>query len=265
MSIEKTLTEADLKLKTPAELDPEQKKAWEAAYGPRNEAFRKAKLSGKDLVRWKYQRYIKDYLRCVASVDDGVGAVLDYVDASGLAGNTVVIYASDQGFYLGEHGWFDKRWAYEESLHTPLIVRWPGVTRPGTENRDLVSNLDFAETFLEIAGEPVPPGMQGRSLVPLLRGETPADWRTSFYYRYDEYPVPHRVRPHEAVRTARYKLIHFDRGDWELFDLETDPRELTSRYDDPSYAAVVKDLKAELSRLRAAYKVPESLGRPSAP
>jgi arylsulfatase A-like enzyme len=265
MTIASTMTEGDLKLTTPTDLDADQKKVWEAAYGPRNEAFRRAKLAGKDLVRWKFQRYIKDYLRCVSSVDDSVGAVLDYLDTAGLAANTVVVYASDQGFYLGEHGWFDKRWAYEESLHTPLIVRWPGVTKPRSHNADLVSNLDLAETFLDVAGAPIPPTMQGRSLVPLLHGKTPADWRSSFYYRYEEYPVPHRIRPHEAVRTARYKLIHFDRGDWELFDLETDPRELTSRYEDPAFAAIVKELKAELTRLRALYKVPATVGAASAP
>jgi len=257
MTIARTMTPGDLKLETPRGLNPDQRKAWEAAYGPRNEAFRKADPKGADLVRWKYQRYIKDYLRCVSSVDDGVGEVLAYLDRSGLAKNTVVVYSSDQGFYLGEHGWFDKRWAYEESLHTPLIVRWPGVTRPGGENADLVSNLDFAETFLEIAGVPVPPAMQGRSLVPLLRGQTPADWRRSFYYHYYEYPVPHRVRPHEAVRTRTHKLIHFyDQNLWELYDLEADPRELKSRYADPSSAGVVKGLKEELQRLRALYNVP---------
>jgi arylsulfatase A-like enzyme len=257
MTIAKTMNDLDLKLKTPPDLDAEQRKVWESAYGPRNEAFRKAKLTGKDLVRWKYQRYIKDYLRCVSSVDDNVGRLLDYLDASGLAANTLVVYASDQGFYLGEHGWFDKRWAYEESLHTPLIVRWPGVARAGVRNDDLVSTLDLAETFLDAAGRPIPPEMQGRSLAPLIRGETPADWRTSFYYRYYEYPAVHSVRTHEAVRTKRYKLIHFFEPEgWELFDLESDPRELTSRHDDPAYANVVRDLKAELGRLRAANRVP---------
>jgi arylsulfatase A-like enzyme len=256
MSIARTLTKGDLKLVTPRDLDPEQKKVWEAHYGPRNEAFEKANLTGDDLIRWKYQRYAKDYLRCISSVDDSVGKLLDYLDASGLAKNTMVVFASDQGFYVGEHGWFDKRWAYEESLHMPLIVRWPGVTRPGSVNDDLTSNLDFAQTFLDAAGAPASEAMQGRSLVPLLKGDTPADWRTSFYYRYYEYPAPHRVRPHEAVRTRTHKLIRFDTGEWELFDLKADPLELTSRYGDPAYAEVVRDLKAELDRLRSAYKVP---------
>jgi arylsulfatase A-like enzyme len=259
MSIARTMNEQDLKLVTPNDLDEDQRKVWEAAYVPRNEAFRRLDPKGDDLVRWKYQRYIKDYLRCVSSVDDSVGKLLSYLDASGLAENTVVIYASDQGFYLGEHGWFDKRWMYEESLHTPLLVRWPGVTKPGSINTNLVSNLDFAETFLEIAGQPIPPAMQGRSFMPLLKGETPSDWRTSFYYHYYEYPVPHRVQRHDGVRTSRHKLLHFyDNDDWELFDLASDPQELKSVYSDPSYASVATELKAELARLRTKHKVPEN-------
>lgn len=257
MSIAKTMTEQDLKLTPPRDLTPEQKKAWDAHYEPLNEAFRKSNLQGDDLVRWKYQRYIKDYLRCIASVDDSVGRLLDYLDESGLASNTVVFYSSDQGFYLGEHGWFDKRWMYEESLGTPLMVRWPGVIEPGREDNHLVSNLDFAETFLEIAGQPIPEAMQGRSLVPLLRGEVPGDWRSSFYYHYYEYPQPHRVQPHEGVRTERYKLINFyNLKTWEFFDLEKDPREMTSRYNDPAYAEQVKKLKQELERLRGEYQLP---------
>ena len=264
MSIAKTMTDLDLKLVTPTDLDEAQRKAWAAAYAPRNEAFRKLNLKGDDLVRWKYQRYMKDYLRCVSTVDDSVGKILAYLDESGLAANTVVVYASDQGFYLGEHGWFDKRWIYEESLHTPLIVRWPGVAKAGAENTHLVSNLDFAETFLEIAGEPVPPEMQGRSFVPLLKGQTPADWRKSFYYHYYEYPLPHRVRPHEGVRTARYTLANFfDVGEWELFDLEKDPKQLKSVFNDPAYAEVAANLKDELARLRAQYRLPPNEKSPA--
>ena len=210
--------------------------------------------------------YIKDYLRCVSSVDDSVGKLLAYLDESGLAKNTVVIYASDQGFYLGEHGWFDKRWMYEESLGTPFMVRWPGVTAAGSQNEKLVSNLDFAETFLDIAGVPIPPAMQGKSLVPLLKGESPDDWRSAFYYHYYEYPQPHHVRPHEGVRTKRHKLLYFyDINEWELYDLETDPRELTSRYADPAYAGVVTALKADLERLRAQYKLPPNGPPPPQP
>jgi arylsulfatase A-like enzyme len=256
MSIAKTMDALDLKLKTPVDLNDEQRQAWKAAYGPQNEAFLKANLTGKDLVRWKYQRYMKDYLRCIRSVDDSVGRILDYLDRSGLAKNTVVIYSSDQGFYLGEHGWFDKRWIFAESLGTPLLVRWPGVARPGTRNRDdIVSNLDFAETFCELAGLKPPANMQGRSLAPVLKGPTPDDWRKHFYYHYYEWPAEHNVRPHYGVVGARYKLVHFygDVNYWELFDLATDPRELTSVYENPAYAAMRRQLHDELDRLQKQF------------
>jgi arylsulfatase A-like enzyme len=194
MTIAKTMSDQDLKLVPPANLTPEQKAAWDAYYGPKNQRFREARLEGDDLTRWKYQRFIKDYLRCVAAVDDQLGRVLDYLDESGLAHNTMVIYCSDQGFYLGEHGWFDKRWMFEESLRTPCIVRWPGIVRPGEFNEDIVSPLDFASTFLDVAGAEIPADLQGRSVVPILQGNTPADWRKSFYYHYYEYPGWHYVR-----------------------------------------------------------------------
>jgi arylsulfatase A-like enzyme len=258
MMVAQHLNDRDLKLVPPRNLTPEQLKAWDAAYGPKNEEFKKANLTGKELVRWKYQRYIKDYLRCVASVDDNVGRLLDYLDQSGLAKNTLVAYTSDQGFYLGEHGWFDKRWMYEESLRMPLLVRWPGVAKAGSENRDLVQNLDFAETFLDAAGVKVPDDVQGRSLVPLLKGETPKDWRKSVYYHYYEYPAVHMVQRHYGVRTDRYKLVHYYLIDeWELFDLQKDAQEIKSVYADPAYADTVKELKAELERLREHYKVTE--------
>jgi arylsulfatase A-like enzyme len=261
MEVATHLNSADLKLTAPRNLTLEQKRAWDAAYGPKNEAFRKADLKGKALVKWKYQRYIKDYLRCIASVDDNVGRVLDYLDDSGLAKNTIVIYSSDQGFYLGDHGWFDKRFMYEESFRMPLMVRWPGVTKPGTINTDLVSNLDFAETFLDIAGAKVPADMQGHSLVPLLKGVTPSDWRKSLYYHYYEYPGAHMVRRHFGVRTARHKLIHFyNAQEWELFDLQKDPREMKSVYDDPKYAGLVKELTAEIARYQKLYAVPDDSG-----
>ena len=256
MSIEKTMNKSDLKLTTPRGLTPEQKAKWDAAYGPRNKAFEEAGLEGKDLVRWKYQRYIKDYLRCIASVDENVGRVLDYLDEAGLTENTVVIYTSDQGFYLGDHGWFDKRFMYEESLRMPLVVRYPKEIRPGSLNHDLVQNLDFAETFLDYAGAAIPADMQGRSLRPVLRGRTPRDWRKSIYYHYYEYPGAHSVKRHYGVRTDRYKLIHFyhDIDEWELYDMKSDPDELRNVFGDPKYADVVKDLTAELKRLRAMYK-----------
>ena len=260
MTIEKTMTPKDSKLVAPPQLTPEQRKEWDAYYEPRNEAFRKANLSGKELVSWKYQRYMHDYLGCVKAVDDSVGRVLKYLDEEGLADNTLVVYSADQGFYLGEHGWFDKRWIFEESLRTPLLVCWPGVAKPGLVNNDIVSNLDFAETFLDAAGLPVPAEMQGRSLVPLLKGATPADWRKSFYYQYYEYPTPHQVRPHYGVVTERYKLVHFygTRDEyWELFDLKEDPQEMRSVFGNTEYADTQRKLAAELKRLRVELKVPE--------
>lgn len=258
MTVARHLNNRDLKLVPPNNLTPDQLVAWNAAYEPKNSEFKKANLQGDELIRWKYQRYIKDYLRCVAAVDDNVGRVLDYLDSSGLADNTVVIYASDQGFYLGDHGWFDKRFMYEESYRQPFLVRWPGVIKPGSVNTDLVSNLDFAETFLDIAGVQVPGDMQGESLVPILKGNTPSDWRKSLYYHYYEYPAVHMVQRHYGVRTARHKLINFYKtNEWELFDLESDPQELRSKYDDPAYAEVVRELKTELDRLRKVYQVPE--------
>jgi arylsulfatase A-like enzyme len=259
MRIAKTMTNRDLKFVTPGALNKEQRKAWDAYYEPRNAAFKKENPQGDDLVRWKYQRYMHDYLACIASVDESVGRVLDYLQTSGLDRSTIVVYASDQGFYLGEHGWFDKRWIFEESLRTPFLVRWPGVAHPGTVNKDIVSNLDFAETFLEAAGAAVPAEMQGRSLVPVLKGQTPADWRKSFYYHYYEYPGSHSVRRHYGVVTDRYKLVYFyepDMNYWELFDLQKDPHELRSVYADPAYADVRKGLETELARLRQELKVP---------
>lgn len=256
MTIVRHMSPRDLKLVPPRNLTKEQLEKWNAAYGPKNEKFKKANLKGKELVRWKYQRYIKDYLRCIAAVDDNVGRLLKYLDDTGLAKNTVVIYSSDQGFYLGDHGWYDKRWMYEESLRMPLMVRWPGVTKPGSRSTDLVQNLDFAETFLDIAGAEIPEDMQGRSLVPLLKGEVPEDWRKSIYYHYYEFPAVHMVQRHYGVRTKTHKLIHYYLIDeWELFDLEKDPDELKSVYDDPKNAELVKELKGEIKRLRKKYKV----------
>ena len=260
MTIRKHLNANDLKLGGARGLNPEQKAVWDAAYGPKNAAFNKAKdtMSEKEIIKWKYQRYVKDYLRCVKSVDDGIGEILDYLDESGLAKNTIVIYSSDQGWYLGEHGWFDKRWMYEESLKTPLLVRWPGVTKPGSVNNDIVSNLDYAETFLAAAGVTVPGDMQGRSLVPVLKGETPKDWRKVFYYHYYEFPGAHSVARHYGVTNGEHKLINFyqKEEEWELFDLKKDPNELKSVYGDSSYADIQASMKRELERLRKELKVP---------
>ena len=260
MTIAKTLTPRDLKLTPPPNLTADQQAAWDAYYGPLNTAFREQKPQGEDLVRWKYNRYLHDYLGCVKAVDESVGRLLDYLDREELADNTVVVYASDQGFFLGEHGWFDKRWIYEESLRTPCLVRWPGVTKPGTSSARITSTLDFAPTLLDAAGVPAPAGLHGRSLRPLLAGSPPADWRTSFYYHYYEYPGPHSVRRHYGVVTDRHKLVRFYEPGyeaWELFDRQADPQELTDVAGRPEYAGVRKELEAELARLRADLKVPD--------
>ncbi len=240
MRVESDLNAEDLKVPVPEHLTPEEEKSW------------------------KYQRYIKDYLRCIASIDDNVGRLLDYIDEEGIADDTIVIYTSDQGFFLGDHGWYDKRFMYEESLRMPFLIRYPREVAPGTVNGDMILNVDFPATFLDCAGVDVPPSFQGRSFRPLLRGETPADWQTSMYYRYWMHGAHHNVCAHYGVRTLRHKLIYYY-GDplgqegavgpnmepeWELFDLEKDPCELNSVYADPDYADVVAELKAELRRLQ---------------
>ena len=253
MGLDRTFTDLDAKFRPSPNMTEEQLKEWNAYYQPRNEAFRKANPTGKDLVRWRYNRYMHDYLACVKAVDENIGRMLDFLEQEGLADNTVIVCSSDQGFFLGEHGWFDKRWIFEESLRSPLLVRWPGVTKPGSVHGNIVSLVDFAETFLDIAGVKIPADMQGRSLVPLCKGETPADWRKSLYYHYYEFPVPHRVRPHYGVITDRFKLVHYykpDVNDWELLDRQTDPLEVKNFYNDPAYAQTVKDLHAEVERLR---------------
>jgi arylsulfatase A-like enzyme len=259
MTLEKTFTERDAKLTAPPYLTEEQRKVWDAYYEPRNEAFRQANLTGKELIRWRYQRYMHDYLGSVLSVDEAVGRLLKFLDDEGLAKDTIVVYSSDQGFYLGEHGWFDKRWIYEESVTTPLVVRWPGVTKPGSRNHKLVSVLDFPETFLEAAGLPIPGDMQGRSLVPLLKGQTPADWRTAFYYHYYEFPGAHSVRKHYGIVTERYKLFHFYEPDmdyWTLIDNAKDPHELRNVWGRKDYITVQRDLEKQLAQLRKELKVP---------
>ena len=231
-----------------------QKEDWLAAYTPKNDAMKAAKLEGKELGIWKYNRYIKDYLRTIKSVDDGVGEVLDYLEEAGLAENTIVVYTSDQGFYLGEHGWFDKRFMYEESFRTPLLVRFPKEIKAGTKIERLVQNLDFAPTFLDYAGVEVPQEMQGISFRELVSGET-NEWRDAVYYTYYEYPSVHMVKRHYGVATERYKLMHFyyDIDEWEMYDLESDPSEMKNIYGDPAYAEVQKMLHKRLTELRTGY------------
>ena len=213
-------------------------------------------MSDKEKRSWKYQRYMQDYLGCISSVDDNVGRVLDYLDQNGLAENTLVVYTSDQGFYLGEHGWFDKRFIYNESFKTPLLIRWPNTIAPGTINDEMVQNLDFAQTFLEAAQIEAPTDMQGESLIPLLRGDVQKWDRSAVYYHYYEYPGPHMVKRHYGIVTKDYKLTHFyyDVDEWELYDRKKDPQEMTNVYKDPDYASTVTQLHDQLDMLRVKYK-----------
>jgi arylsulfatase A-like enzyme len=240
-------------------LTPAERLLWNEEINERVKSYEAVKDDPKELVRWKFQTYLRDYLATVRTVDDSVGALLAYLDESGLAENTVVIYSSDQGFYLGEHGWFDKRFMYDESYRTPLLVRWPGITKAGSESSKLTSNLDFAQTFLEIAGVEADPEMQGMSLVPLLAGE-PVDWRVYHYYHYYEYPGAHMVYRHEGVYDGRYKLIHYyDVDEWELLDTLENPQETENRYGWSVYAAEVARLKAALEDLKERYEVPAGI------
>jgi len=213
-------------------------------------------LSDEEKMKWKYQRYMQDYLGTISSVDDNVGRVLDYLDESGLAENTMVIYTSDQGFYLGEHGWFDKRFIYDESFKTPLLIRWPNVIKAGTTNEEMVQNLDFAQTFLEAAQIEAPDDMQGESLMPLLKGENDTWTRDAVYYHYYEYPAVHMVKRHYGIVTKEFKLAHFyyDVDEWELYDRKKDPQELNNVYNDTAYSETVKKLTKELADLRIKYK-----------
>lgn len=238
-------------------MTPEQRKHWDAYYNPENEAFKAAKLSGKALAEWKYQRYIKDYLRCVAAVDDGVGRLLTYLKEQGLDENTIVVYTSDQGFYLGEHGWFDKRWMYEESFRMPLLMRWPGVIKAGKPVRQLTQNIDFAPTLLDAVGITPPAEMQGQSMMPLFKGQK-VKWRDALYYQYYDHIGEHGVAAHYGVRTDRFKLIRFYKdNEWEMYDLKKDPSEMKSVYNDPAYADIREKLKKELLRLQDQYEITE--------
>ncbi|MEM9659687.1 MAG: sulfatase/phosphatase domain-containing protein, partial [Planctomycetota bacterium] len=224
----------------------------------RNEAFAKLRFQGDDLTRWKYQRYIKNYLRNVDGLDDSVGRVRSFLRENGLDENTMVVYTSDQGFFLGDHGWYDKCWMYEESFRTPLIIEWPGVTQPGAVCDLLVQNIDMAATFLDVAGQDAPNAMHGRSLAPLLRGEQPERWRDALYYHYQmQEPntrTAHLVAKHYGVRTERHKLIYFYQlGAWELYDLKKDPREMHNVVGDPANAPIVAALRRRLAELRTEF------------
>lgn len=251
-----------------ANLSEDERRQWHAHYDAENEDYRQrvasGELVGKKLAAYRYQRYLKDYLRVVAAIDENVGRLLDWLDKNGLAENTIVIYSSDQGFFLGEHGWSDKRLMYEESLQMPFILRWPGQIAPGSRIDAMIQNIDYAPTFLQAAGLAVPADMQGRSLLPLLAGQTPADWRTSIYYHY-YHAGAYNLPKIEGVRNERYKLIRYyahpnlDLGEqWELFDLQADPKELRSQYANAEYATVRNRLETELDRLREQYQVPNN-------
>lgn len=241
-------------------MTPAQKADFDKAYSAENQKLLADLAVGMDdkaVTRWKYQRYIKDYLRTVRAVDENVGRMLDYLDESGLAKNTIVIYSADQGFYLGEHGWYDKRWMFEESLAMPFLIRWPGVVKPGVRSQALIQNIDYAPTFLEAAGLPVPKDIQGTSLLPVFKndGVAPADWRKAIYYAYYG-EMTHNVAPHDGVRNGRYKIFHLPKtNEWQLFDLEKDPQELKSIHDDPASAGVLAEMKTLYQSLRAQYGV----------
>lgn len=244
-------------------MTPQERAAWDSAYGKMNADFkaRFPTMSTEDKMRWRYQRYMQDYLASIAAVDENVGRLLDYLDENGLTENTIVIYTSDQGFYLGEHGWFDKRFVYDESFKTPLLVRWPGQVSPGSRSTKMVQNLDFAPTLLEAAQVAVPADMQGLSLLPILKGDTSAWMRDAVYYHYYEYPAVHMVKRHYAIVTENYKLVHFyyDIDSWELYDRKADPKEMHNVYDDPAYAEIVERLTEQLKALRQHYGDSEAL------
>ncbi len=248
------LTRGDLKLVPPTNLTGSAASQWLNVKPTEVSIVEKGQpkmLRGEELNRWKYQRYMQDYLACVQSVDDNVGRLLDWLDANGLSENTIVIYTSDQGFFLGDHGLYDKRFMYEPSIRMPFLVRWPAVIKPGSVQKSLAINPDFAPTFMDVSGLAVPQDMQGRSLLPLFKGQTPPAWRTSFYYRYYHDPGHHNTPAHYGVRTETHKLIYYwKKNQWELFDLQADPNELKNIYSHPQHQPVVEKLKTELARLR---------------
>ncbi len=258
MRIGEYMTDNDVKLANRNELTPEQAALWESAFSEGNRQFKAGEMTEAEVVRWKYQRYVKTYAASVQSMDRQIGRLLDYLEANDLMENTIVLYSSDQGFFLGENGWFDKRWMDEASSQIPLLITWRGHIQPGATSSALVQNIDFAPTLLEAAGvEPESP-MHGVSLLPLFAQE-PEPWERDLYYHFYEDPGFHGVARHYGVRTNRYKLVHYYQHDeWELFDLETDPADQVNLYGEPGYAAITEDLKQRLQLLRVQYQVPET-------
>ena len=246
-------------------MSKQQKAAWDSVYSPINKEFADnyRDMDDRDLMIWKYQRYMQDYLGTIAAVDENVGRVLNYLDENNLSNNTIVVYTSDQGFYLGEHGWFDKRFMYDESFKTPLLIRWPNEIKPGITQDEMVQNLDFAQTFLEIASVQAPEEMQGESLLPLLKGKEDTWEREAVYYHYYEYPAEHAVKRHYGIATKDYKLIHFyyDVEEWELYDRKNDPQEMHNVFYDPGYAEVRKKMMQKLVEVRKKYKDSEELDK----
>lgn len=244
-------------------MNEDQRKSWDEVYDPIIREFEKEfpTMNDSTLMVWKYQRYMQDYLGTIAGVDENVGRLLDYLEEKELDENTVIVYTSDQGFYLGEHGWFDKRFMYNESFKTPLLIKWPNIITPGTTEEEMVQNLDFAQTFLQIAGINAPEDMQGKSLVPLLKGESETWDRDAVYYHYYEYPGEHAVKRHYGIATKDYKLIHFyyDIDEWELYDQNNDPQELHNVYYDPEYAEIRQEMEQKLMEVRKKYQDSEEL------
>lgn len=255
---------ADPKLMPPflAEMTPAQRDAWHTHYDPRNLKARKLKLKGREKVLYTYQRFIKDYVRCIDGLDQQVGRLLKYLDDTGLAMNTIVVYSSDQGFLTGEHGWAEKRWMYEESFKSPLLIRWPGKIPAGTRNKALVQNIDLGPTFLQAAGVSIPKEVHGLPMQPILGGDIPKSWRKEVLYQYYDGGTPKKRGPynmprHEGVRDNRYKLISFyDHRTWEFYDLKQDPQELSNRFSDPDYKQHVRRLKRRLTALKNQFGVP---------
>ncbi len=255
------LSRRDMKLEPPTGLKRKEKLKWDFYGAKRGEIVQPEGMSKEEGRRWRYQRYIKDYLACVKSVDDNIGRVLKYLDENGLTENTMIVMTSDQGFYLGDHGFFDKRFIYEESLKMPFIVRYPKTVKAGSVNEDIISNIDFAPTLMEAAGIKTDISMQGRSFMPMLKGKKAKKWRQSMYYHYYEFPFWHHVQPHYGIRTERYTLAHFyySIDQWELYDLEKDPQQMHNIIDDPAYKEVVISLKAKLKELMKEYENDKSL------